>query len=103
MSRFAPGRSPPTKKSCGSGSPSGWTTATARHAADRRLTFVDHNGVPFIDLKVPPRRTGHPPQQCWYRPAVDQVLRDGVDRFARVDVLLEHECLRVHPERTASN
>jgi 3-(3-hydroxy-phenyl)propionate hydroxylase len=33
-----------------------------------------------------------------YQPAVDQVLRDGVERFAKVDVLLEHECLRVHPE-----
>jgi 3-(3-hydroxy-phenyl)propionate hydroxylase len=65
---------------------------------DRPLTFVDHRGVPFIDLKVSPRGTGHPPQQFLYQPAVDQVLRDGVERFAKVDVLLEHECLRVHPE-----
>ncbi|WP_428341872.1 bifunctional 3-(3-hydroxy-phenyl)propionate/3-hydroxycinnamic acid hydroxylase [Mycobacterium sp.] len=64
---------------------------------DRPLTFVDHHGVPFIDLKVHPRGTGHPPQQFLYQPAVDQVLREGVERFAKVDVLLEHECLRVHP------
>ncbi len=65
---------------------------------DRPLTFVDHHGVPFIDLKVKPRGAGHPPQQFLYQPAVDQVLRDGVERFPSVDVLLEHECLRVHPE-----
>ena len=64
---------------------------------DRPLTFVDRRGVPFIDLKVSPRGTGHPPQQFLYQPAVDQVLRDGVERFAGVEVLLEHECLRVHP------
>ncbi len=65
---------------------------------DRPLTFVDADNVPFIDLKVHPRGAGHPPQQFLYQPAVDHVLRDGVERFANVDVLLEHECLRVHPE-----
>jgi len=63
---------------------------------DRPLTFVDRRGVPFIDLKVRPRGAGHPPQQFLYQPAVDGVLRDGVRRFAHVDVLLERECLRVH-------
>src|ERR1700741_4525626 len=63
--------------------------------ADRPLTFVDADGVPFIDLKVKPRGSGHPPQQFLYQPAVDHVLREGVDRFGNVDVLLEHECLRV--------
>jgi len=64
---------------------------------DRPLTFVDADGVPFIDLKIKPRGTGHPPQQFLYQPSVDHVLRDGVARFAGVDVWLEHECLRVHP------
>src|ERR1700742_2095626 len=64
---------------------------------DRPLTFVDANNVPFIDLKIRPRGTGHPPQQFLYQPAVDGVLREGVQRFAHVDVLLEHKCLRVHP------
>jgi 3-(3-hydroxy-phenyl)propionate hydroxylase len=68
---------------------------------DRPLNFVDANGVPFIDLKVCPRGAGHPPQQFLYQPAVDQVLRDGVERFQGVDVLLEHECLRVHPKGDA--
>ena len=38
---------------------------------DRPLTFVDAKGVPFIDLKITPRGTGHPPQQFLYQPAVD--------------------------------
>ena len=62
---------------------------------DRPLNFVDADGVPFIDLKITPRGAGHPPQQFLYQPAVDHVLREGVQRFCSVDVLLEHECLRV--------
>jgi 3-(3-hydroxy-phenyl)propionate hydroxylase len=62
---------------------------------DRPLNFVDADGVPFIDLKITSRGTGHPPQQFLYQPAVDHVLRDGVARFPNVEVLLEHECLRV--------
>jgi 3-(3-hydroxy-phenyl)propionate hydroxylase len=64
---------------------------------DRPLNFVDADGVPFIDLKISPRGAGHPPQQFLYQPAVDHVLREGVQRFSNVDVLLEHECLRVAP------
>ena len=62
---------------------------------DPPLNFVDADGVPFIDLKITSRGTGHPPQQFLYQPAVDHVLREGVARFPNVDVLLEHECLRV--------
>jgi 3-(3-hydroxy-phenyl)propionate hydroxylase len=65
---------------------------------DRPLNFVDAAGVPFIDLKISTRGSGHPAQQFLYQPAVDHVLREGVQRFARVDVLLEHECLRVVPK-----
>ncbi|MGV0626814.1 bifunctional 3-(3-hydroxy-phenyl)propionate/3-hydroxycinnamic acid hydroxylase [Mycolicibacter minnesotensis] len=64
---------------------------------DRPLNFVDTAGVPFIDLKITPRGCGHPPQQFLYQPAVDSVLRDGVQRFAGVEVLLEHDCVRVVP------
>ena len=63
---------------------------------DRPLNFVDADGRPFIDLKITPRGTGHPPQQFLYQPAVDGVLREGVARFPNVEVLLEHECLRVN-------
>jgi 3-(3-hydroxy-phenyl)propionate hydroxylase len=65
---------------------------------DRPLNFVDADGVPFIDVKITPRGSGHPPQQFLYQPAVDHILRDGVQRFPSVDVLLEHECLRVLPK-----
>ncbi|HKV21534.1 MAG TPA: bifunctional 3-(3-hydroxy-phenyl)propionate/3-hydroxycinnamic acid hydroxylase, partial [Mycobacterium sp.] len=63
------------------------------------LDFVDAAGVPFIDLKITPRGTGHPPQQFLYQPAVDEVLRDGVNRFPNVEVLLERECVRVLTKR----
>lgn len=62
---------------------------------DRPAAFVDAAGVPFIETTIAPRGSGHPPQQFLYQPAVDHVLREGVDRFGNVDVLLEHECLRV--------
>jgi len=62
---------------------------------DRPLTFVDSGCVEFIEMKVKPRGAGHPPQQFLYQPAVDAVLREGVARFPNVEVLLEHECLRV--------
>src|ERR1700756_3144932 len=64
---------------------------------DRPLHFVDADSVPFIQMTVTPRGCGHPPQQFLYQPAVDHVLRDGVLRFPNVEVLLEHECLRVVP------
>jgi len=57
--------------------------------SDRPLNFVDADGVPFIDLKITSRGTGHPPQQFLYQPAVDQVLREGVARFPNVEVLLD--------------
>ena len=62
---------------------------------DRPLLFVDANGEPFIEMKINARGCGHPPQQFLYQPAVDQALREGVARYDNVDVLTEHECLRV--------
>lgn len=58
-------------------------------------TFVDADGVPFVKLLPIDRGNGHPPQQFIYQPAVDTVLREGVDRFPNVSILLEHECLRL--------
>ena len=58
-------------------------------------SFVDANGVPFVKLLPTPRGNGHPPQQFIYQPALEKVLRAGVDRFPHVSILLEHECLRV--------
>lgn len=61
----------------------------------RPITFVGADGVPFAEWVIAPKGSGHPPQQFIYQPAVDLVLREGVARFANVEVLLEHECLRV--------
>ncbi|SOX55202.1 FAD-binding monooxygenase [Mycobacterium ahvazicum] len=60
--------------------------------------FVDANGVPFVRLLPVSRGNGHPPQQFIYQPALEKVLRDGVDRFPNVSVLLNHECLRLIPQ-----
>jgi 3-(3-hydroxy-phenyl)propionate hydroxylase len=62
---------------------------------DRPLLFVDADGEPFVEMRIAPRGCAHPPQQFIYQPAVDHVLREGVARFPNVEVLLEHECLRV--------
>lgn len=63
--------------------------------ADRPVAFVDADGKAFYETLIAGRGCGHPPQQFIYQPAVDQVLRAGVARFDAVEVLLEHECLRV--------
>lgn len=57
--------------------------------------FVDAKGVPFVKLLPGPRGNGHPPQQFIYQPALEKVLRAGVNRFPNVSLLLEHECLRL--------
>jgi 3-(3-hydroxy-phenyl)propionate hydroxylase len=62
---------------------------------DRPVAFVDNDGRPFIEMVINGRGCGHPSQQFLYQPAVDSVLREGVARFGNVEVLLEHECLRV--------
>jgi 3-(3-hydroxy-phenyl)propionate hydroxylase len=59
--------------------------------AGRALEFVDSDGKSFIDLKPVPRGSGHPPQLFIYQPAVELVLREGVERYGNVEVLLEHE------------
>jgi 3-(3-hydroxy-phenyl)propionate hydroxylase len=63
---------------------------------NRPVAFVDADGVAFMESALAGGASGHPAQQFLYQPAVDQVLRQGVERFAtNVEVLLEHECLRV--------
>lgn len=58
--------------------------------------FVNAAGETFVKLLPTDRGNGHPPQQFIYQPAVDKVLREGVERFPNVTVVLEHECLRLH-------
>ncbi|NUP15004.1 MAG: bifunctional 3-(3-hydroxy-phenyl)propionate/3-hydroxycinnamic acid hydroxylase [Streptomyces sp.] len=63
--------------------------------AERPLDFVDANGRAFISAHPTPRGHGHPPQMFLYQPALERVLREGVDRYPNVEVLLRHECLRL--------
>lgn len=63
--------------------------------AERPLDFVDARGRAFISACPTPRGHGHPPQMFIYQPALEQVLRDGVDRYPNVEILLRHECLRL--------
>ncbi|MFE0459340.1 bifunctional 3-(3-hydroxy-phenyl)propionate/3-hydroxycinnamic acid hydroxylase [Kitasatospora sp. NPDC058965] len=65
---------------------------------ERPVDFVDADGRPFIRARPTPRGHGHPPQMFIYQPALEQVLRDGVDRYPNVKVLLRHECLRLRQD-----
>ncbi|WP_369226159.1 bifunctional 3-(3-hydroxy-phenyl)propionate/3-hydroxycinnamic acid hydroxylase [Streptomyces sp. R39] len=66
--------------------------------ADRPLDFVDARGRTFVSARPVPRGHGHPPQMFIYQPALEQVLRDGVDRYPNVEVWLRHECLRLRQD-----
>ncbi|MEU1184557.1 bifunctional 3-(3-hydroxy-phenyl)propionate/3-hydroxycinnamic acid hydroxylase [Streptomyces sp. NPDC005820] len=63
--------------------------------AERPLDFVDADGRTFLSARPTPRGHGHPPQMFIYQPALEQVLRDGVERYPNVEILLRHECLRL--------
>ncbi|MEI8409859.1 MULTISPECIES: FAD-dependent monooxygenase [unclassified Kribbella] len=62
--------------------------------SERPLDFVDAGGRAFFSARPTPRGHGHPPQLFIYQPALEQVLRDGLTRYPKVDILLEHECPR---------
>ncbi|MCD0449437.1 FAD-dependent monooxygenase [Actinocorallia sp. API 0066] len=62
---------------------------------DLPLEFVDAKGEPFLCAHPVPRGHGHPPQMFIYQPALEEVLREGVERYPNVELLLERECLRV--------
>ncbi|MFJ7077516.1 bifunctional 3-(3-hydroxy-phenyl)propionate/3-hydroxycinnamic acid hydroxylase [Streptomyces sp. NPDC098781] len=66
--------------------------------AERPLDFVDARGRPFISACPTPRGHGHPPQMFLHQPALERVLREGVDRYPNVEVLLRHECLRLRQD-----
>ena len=69
--------------------------AQRRHATGQRRELRRRRRRAFRAAAAGVRGNGHPPQQFIYQPALEKVLRDGVDRFPKVAVLLEHECLRV--------
>ncbi|MFJ6081197.1 bifunctional 3-(3-hydroxy-phenyl)propionate/3-hydroxycinnamic acid hydroxylase [Streptomyces sp. NPDC092369] len=66
--------------------------------AERPVDFVDARGRSFLSACPTPRGHGHPPQMFIYQPALEQVLREGVDRYPNVEVLLRHECLRLRQD-----
>jgi 3-(3-hydroxy-phenyl)propionate hydroxylase len=66
--------------------------------ADLPIDFVDHRGAPFLTANFTPAGHGYPPQLFIYQPALEETLRNGVKRFPNVDLLLAHECLRVHQD-----
>ncbi|MGO4618268.1 FAD-dependent monooxygenase, partial [Nocardia sp. 2TAF39] len=65
---------------------------------DKPLELVDHTGRSFLNFLPAPRGNGHPTQLFIYQPALEQVLRDGVDRYPNVKVVLQHECLRARQD-----
>ncbi|MFE7674658.1 bifunctional 3-(3-hydroxy-phenyl)propionate/3-hydroxycinnamic acid hydroxylase [Streptomyces albidoflavus] len=65
---------------------------------ERDVDFVDSDGRSFLSARPTPRGHGHPPQMFIYQPALEQVLRDGVDRYPNVEILLRHECLRLRQD-----
>ncbi|MFJ9704985.1 bifunctional 3-(3-hydroxy-phenyl)propionate/3-hydroxycinnamic acid hydroxylase [Streptomyces sp. NPDC101234] len=66
--------------------------------AERPLDFVDARGRTFLSASPASRGHGHPPQMFIYQPALEKVLREGVDRYPNVEVLLRHECLRLRQD-----
>ncbi|MFB7936208.1 bifunctional 3-(3-hydroxy-phenyl)propionate/3-hydroxycinnamic acid hydroxylase [Streptomyces sp. NPDC056049] len=65
---------------------------------ERPVDFVDADGRTFLSASPTSRGHGHPPQMFIYQPALEQVLRDGVDRYPNVTILLRHECLRLRQD-----
>ncbi len=66
--------------------------------SDKPIDFVDGAGRSFLSFAPQSRGNGHPPQLFIYQPALEQTLRDGVDRYPNVEVLLGQECVRVRQD-----
>ncbi|MGW0566612.1 bifunctional 3-(3-hydroxy-phenyl)propionate/3-hydroxycinnamic acid hydroxylase [Streptomyces tauricus] len=65
---------------------------------DKPIEFVDDRGRLIASGELIPRGSGYPPQVFFHQPAVEGILREGVARFPNVEVLLDHECLRVRQD-----
>lgn len=65
---------------------------------DRPIDFVDSAGRSFLRFKPKSRGNGHPPQMFIYQPALEATIREGVRRYANVEILLEREAGRVHQD-----
>jgi 3-(3-hydroxy-phenyl)propionate hydroxylase len=61
---------------------------------DKAIDFVDADGKSFLNFAMQPRGNGHPTQLFIYQPALERVLREGVERFPNVEVRLRTEVVR---------
>lgn len=66
--------------------------------AGRDIDFVDPAGRSFLSFVPATRGNGHPTQAFIYQPALERVLRDGVDRYPNVEVRLQTEVVRQHQD-----
>ncbi len=57
----------------------------------RAIDFVDADGESFLRFAPRTRGNGHPPQLFLHQPALEQVLREGVERYPGVEVRLRTE------------
>ena len=62
--------------------------------AGRDIDFVDAGGRSFLSFVPATRGNGHPTQAFIYQPALERVLREGVERFSSVEVRLKTEVVR---------
>ena len=62
---------------------------------ERTTAFVDADQRILGSVYPESKGHGHPPQSFIYQPALEQVLRDGVDRYPNVDIRLQHDSLKV--------
>ncbi len=58
---------------------------------DKAIDFVDAGGESFLSFAPRTRGNGYPPQLFLYQPALEQVLRAGVERYPDVEVRLRTE------------
>ncbi|MEV6348777.1 bifunctional 3-(3-hydroxy-phenyl)propionate/3-hydroxycinnamic acid hydroxylase [Actinoplanes sp. NPDC051851] len=65
---------------------------TADMLAGLPLTFVDAAGRTFLHFTPESFGNGYAPQWFIYQPALERILRAGVERYPNVDVRLGHEC-----------
>lgn len=61
---------------------------------ERPIDFVDASNKTMVSFSAPVRGHGHPPQMFIYQPALEQVLRDGAERFDNVELILEREVVK---------
>ena len=65
----------------------------------KAIDFVDADGESFLSFAPRTRGNGYPPQLFLYQPVLEQVLRQGVERFPNVEVRLRTEVVHQGQDR----